>query len=429
MVAYVFPPLGGGGVHRTLGFARHLLGHGWRSTVLCAREDSTYWARDASLVKQVPDAVRVEPVAEGRAELAYRATRRLMPGRLGRAYQRTVLVPDRQVTWLAPALARGRQILAEGRTQAVYSTGGPWTDHLVGLGLKRRFGLPWVADFRDPWTQSELFAPASPMHRRLCERLEQAVLREADHVVVNTPVQLDRLLEACPEVRGKASCITNGFDEQDFEGLLRPPRDDGKLVIAYAGSLYPGRDGGAFFGLLERWLAAGGPHAERLQLRLYGMVEDAAGRLPPRLRAQAQVQGYLPQHEAFSALAAADAVLMTMPDSQGPVGFIPGKLFPLLRLGKPILAPCGPGPAADLLRDSGLSTCVFDPRAPDAGSILATWLEELAQGRLRDRPHGAEGAARYERRALTAQLAEVLDRVAAKSGASKPTVPRQLHLR
>ena len=55
MVAYVFPPLGGGGVHRTLGFAHHLPGHGWRPTVLCASENSRYWASDPSLVDQIPD--------------------------------------------------------------------------------------------------------------------------------------------------------------------------------------------------------------------------------------------------------------------------------------------------------------------------------------------------------------------------------------
>ncbi len=406
MIAYVFPPLGGGGVHRTLGFARHLPACGWRPTVVCADESSSYWARDASLVPMIPEDVEVHRVAEGGVEQVNRALSKILRGPFRRAYRRNVLIPDPYITWFGPALKAAQGLIEKRRPDVLYSTGGPWTNHLIALALARQYDLPWVADFRDPWTQSELFSPPSFAHRELYRWLEGQIYNRANAVISNTPYNLERLQRDFPVTRGKSVCIPNGFDEEMFEGIEEGGGTD-EVVLAYAGSLYAGRDGMGFFNALEKVLLSDEGLGD-FRLRLYGKVDDTLKALPPRVRSVTEAMGYLGQIEVNQALAQADAVLMTMPQTKGPVGFVPGKLYSLLRLGKPLLAPCGPGPARDLIEASDLDALVLNLDSGDAVAELGAWLNELKAGRLRTRWGGASNARDYDRRNLTRDLANLL---------------------
>ncbi|MFX6461567.1 hypothetical protein ABTG33_18475, partial [Acinetobacter baumannii] len=65
-----------------------------------------------------------------------------------------LLVPDDQILWFPYAMKKGLEIFKQHQIDVVFSTSGPYTNHLVGLYLKRKTGLPWIADFRDPWTQN-----------------------------------------------------------------------------------------------------------------------------------------------------------------------------------------------------------------------------------------------------------------------------------
>lgn len=408
MIAYVFPPLGGGGVHRTLGFARHLPACGWRPIVVCADESSGYWARDASLTPMIPPEVEVHRVPEGRVEQTNRVLTKVLRGPIRRAYRRNVLMPDPYITWFGPALSAARAVIEKRRPDVLYSTGGPWTNHLIALALARQFDLPWVADFRDPWTQSELFSPPTPLHRELYKWLEGQIYQRANAVISNTSYNLERLQRDFPVTRGKSVCIPNGFDEEMFEGVQEHPKTSNEVVLAYAGSLYPGRDGMGFFNALEKVLCSDEGLAKVFRLRLYGKVDDTLKSLPPKVRSITEAMGYLPQVEVNQALAQADAVLMTMPQTQGPVGFIPGKLYSLLRLGKPLLAPCGPGPARDLIEASDLDALVMDVDREAAVAQLGAWLNKLKAGSLQTRWGGANNAKDYDRRNLTSELAAML---------------------
>jgi len=91
--------------------------------------------------------------------------------------------------------------------------------HLIALTLSRRTGLPWVADFRDPWIGNPFRQAGSAILERWDALLERRVLRRATRVVCSTPTMTARLCERLPFIGGKCSTILNGFDPESFDGI------------------------------------------------------------------------------------------------------------------------------------------------------------------------------------------------------------------
>lgn len=410
VLAYAFPPLGGGGVHRTLSFVRHLLSHGWRATVISAGGDSGYWAMDETLLSRVPEEVRVLRVPEGPLGAGVRWIRRLVPRAVRPLFDRSVFFPDRYVSWVPNALLTALRISKSRDFDALYSTGGPWSDHLAALLVERLRGFPWVADFRDPWTQSSFFRAATPVHARAHRALERAVYERADRIVLNTASHLAMVERDFPSARSKAVHIPNGWEPEELEGLPAPEPGRMKRRIVYAGSFYPGRGPDRFYALLRRAIASSdrGDLQRRLTVDFYGKTEQQDA-IPADLRDLITEHGYVSQREALEALARADATLVVMPEGER-TGFVPGKLYNQLRIGRPILAVTPPGDTADLVREAGGGSLVLDPRDGDAVVRLARWLEALVEGELA--PLDPRVAARFDRTKLAADLAAQLDQIA-----------------
>ncbi|MCB9645353.1 MAG: glycosyltransferase [Deltaproteobacteria bacterium] len=405
VVAYQFPPMGGGGVQRTLSFVRHLPEQGILPVVLTAAQPERYWAQDPSLLARIPDGVEIIRASDRALFTVRRALRRALPASARPRLDQLLDLPDRQATWWPAATVAALQRARRGDLDAVYSTSAPWTDHLVARALVRRTGLRWVADFRDPWTQNQTFVAATPLHRALQERWEAAVLAEADAVVANTHANAAALAARFPQAAGKTDVLPNGWESDELRGLPAPP-PGGPLVIGYAGSFYPGYQPDAFYRHLKA--ALGAAPGLQVNLRMCGKTEQADAIRQAGLQGVVEERGYLPQAEALAHLAASHAVLFVLPPTEGRSGWVPQKLYVYLALGRPVVAVCPPGEARDILREAGGNSLVLDPDDPDGGPRLAGWLTELAARRTAPAGFEPQVVARYDRRALTARLAALL---------------------
>ena len=298
VIAYLFPPLGGGGVQRTLGFVRHLPANGWRPTVICADDDAPYWARDPQLVHRVPHEATIVRVPAGWPGAFARLVRRTVPHGYRAAFDRAFFVPDRQAPWGPKALQAALRLAQESRFAALYSTGSPWTNHLVAAALKVRTGLPWVADFRDPWTQNMTFSPASYAHRALHRRLENLVYQRADRIVANTPGHMRSVQAAFAASYGKISFIPNGYAESDFATPRAARLNRKPLLLGYAGSFYPGQGPAALLELFRRVRGIAPP------FRLRFMGNTNLGDLPAQVGLGDVVEelGYLSQADMLDQL-------------------------------------------------------------------------------------------------------------------------------
>ena len=194
MIIPFFPPMGGGGVYRPLSFVSYLPQHGWKTTVVTP-EAGAYWISDPTLMERIPSTCRVirTRTLSGQGLLARSGaperTRSQSRSSLGFSVARravsAVLMPDSYIGWYPFAVQAALAAAKVERFDALYSTSPPESAHLVGLAVQRRTGLPWLADFRDPWMNLHLLPPPTALHARLHRRWEAKVCLTA-HVVTTT---------------------------------------------------------------------------------------------------------------------------------------------------------------------------------------------------------------------------------------------------
>jgi hypothetical protein len=437
IITYYWPPTGGSGVQRWVKFSKYLPQLGWQPVVYTP-ENPEQLARDESLLDDIPACAEV---LKTRILEPYEIYRRLTGGKMGEgevnpvnAQKKSIkqrlslwvrgncFVPDPRVGWVRPSLRFLKKYLAEHPVDAVVTTGPPHSVHLIGRGLKRALGLHWIADFRDPWTEMFYYKHLAlgPAADRAHHRLEQSVLDEADTVIsVSPPVAADfRARTKTPVV-----LITNGFDEDDFPGesfsrapgvrvfpgqqkwpgkypdAPAPQRPRTEIRLVHTGLFAADGNPLNLWDALAERCAADPDFRSRLQIRLAGKVDTA---ITAAIRARGLGEnlvdlGYLPHDETVREQRAADFLLLPLRQEPEYAKVLPGKIFEYLAARRPVLGIGDEdGAAAAILRDTG------------AGEMFG-WDKKDELLSFLDAPHPEpEGIEKYTRRALTAQLTQIL---------------------
>ena len=374
LVSYYFPPLAGSGVFRPLRLSKYLPRFGWQVTVLSVSARARV-LKDPSLVAEIPPGCRVLRSTSLEPRTAMIALNKLGLRRLAARIQAFFMVPDDQIGWVPLARLRGARLLEREPHDAMVTTAGPYSAHLVGLGLHRKTGIPWVADFRDEWTTNPYLRDRYPTswHCRMNRRQERRVLEQAQRVVCVSRPWLDAIRELTPDAdEDKFRVLPNGYDAEHFPDRPAPPPD--RFRIVYTGMFYGHRSPAFFLEGVRRALDSGRIPAGDLEILLVGHTgfADAAslGGLPPGV---VRVMEQRPYFEALELLQTAALLLLVIP-REGGAGNHTGKLFPYLASGRPILALAPePNVAAELIRESRSGRVV----APDDPASIASALQEL----------------------------------------------------
>jgi glycosyltransferase involved in cell wall biosynthesis len=430
IVCYFYPPLAGGGVHRVLGFTRHLPAHGWACTVVCAGEKD-YWVRDASLETQVPAETEVVRVSGGSALSALLRLGR--GGDAGRRSGRTFsglrslsdwwLLPDSYAGWSRRAASAAARRIARGGVDAVLTSSPPDSAHLAGVSLRRRFALPWVADFRDPWVGLRFRDPPTAWHRARQAAMERRVLEGADLVLAASRTHADDLAReahtppgagARPTIR-RLEHLPNGFEPApEAERAAAPAAGDESFTLAFTGTLSLMPETEVLLEALHDLLARRPEARRRLRVKLAGPFESgyADRAVALGLTGIVEFTGPRPHAETRALQRRADLLLLWKPRGAGYRTMVPGKLYEYLDSGRPVLAMLDPADeAADLVRRAGGEVVPPGQRAPLAAAIERRYLawKDGARAELR-RP---EWLTDHSRARLAGRLAVLLDRLLA----------------
>ena len=423
-VTYYFPPSGGSGVQRALKFAKYLPLFGWEPTILTVRpENAAYPDLDETLRRDVPPGLRVErtrawdPYAlyaqlQGKAKSETVGVGFVGEGeanrtqRLARWLRANVFLPDARVGWVPFALRRGGTLLESGSYDAILTTGPPHSVHLVGQLLARRYSLPWLADFRDPWTDISYYheLPMSLPAKRLDAYLERAVLDDADRVIVVSP-SLKTMLKA--KSSSPIDVLPNGFDETDFEET--DVQGEADFVLTFTGNMPAQQDPVALWTALRRLRED--QAVPRLRLRFVGNVDPVV--LTSIQRAgwadRLETIPYVPHDEAIRYMKRASLQLLCINRVAGAEGIVTGKLYEYLASGRPVLGvgPAGGDAAAILSETSAGQLFGHD----DAEGVTAFLQRHYAAWERGEPERGATetAAARYSRKRQAGRLAELLD--------------------
>ncbi|MDD7551941.1 MAG: glycosyltransferase [Candidatus Cryptobacteroides sp.] len=412
IISYYWPPTGGSGVQRWVKFSKYLPEHGWQP-VIYTPENPERLAYDESLLADIPECTEVirrrivEPYGlyrklfgrSGGEVNPLNSSGKSLKSKLSRVLRGNLFIPDPRVSWVRGSVRFLKKYLREHPVDAVVTTGPPQSMHLIGRGLKRSLGLPWIADFRDPWTRMFYYKHLclSKFADRKHHRLEQGVLDEADLVLaVSPPVRDDFQAQTGTPVH----LITNGYDEDDFPVREPGSRRDGKFRIVHTGLFAADGNPLKLWDALARRCREDEDFAQRLEIRLAGKTDaPVLEAIRERgLGAQLVDLGYLPHSRVVQEQQEADLLILPLRHEPEYAKVLPGKIFEYIASGRPVLG-IGQedGAAAAILRDSG------------AGRMY-DWDREDKFLEFMDMDHeAAEGAARYSRKALTRQLVEELE--------------------
>jgi glycosyltransferase involved in cell wall biosynthesis len=342
-------------------------------------------------------------------------------------------VPDLKVGWVPWGVRAGIQAARRHRCKALYSSAPEFTSHLVALLTKRLTGLPWIADFRDPWRAS----PFRHLPYRSVDQfdawLERCVIHAADRVVCNTePVRQD-FARRYSAMAHKFVTIPNGFDPDEFADIVpRRTVDASKTVLTHAGCFYGKRRPDAIFQSLAQFERQGLPKHD-VVLQLLGAeycdgvpLKEIAAKYGVTDRVR--IMGEVPHRHALEYSRGSDIQLLVGFSGPGSDLQIPGKLFEYMGVGQPILALAPPHSAIAAAMNSvkGLGE-VCNPDDPSAIAAAIKRLTDRYKCESGLRPETGEPLNQYHRRTQVERMAQLLDSIANRQQ-FRPGVRRRLSI-
>ncbi len=410
IITYYWPPAGGAGVQRWLNFANYLPVFGWEPIVLTVDSDyASYPQTDTSLFEEISEKVRVvytksfEPLQwygkiAGKERIPYGGfSNKKANSTLSKFIRGNFFIPDARRGWNRYARLKALEIIENESIDCIITTGPPHSTHLIGLYLKKKFNIAWVADFRDPW--SDIYynydMPRTAFAKSYDRRLEREVLQAADRCLTASPGFAQLFSE---KVKRKYEVITNGFD-----ALLKPaekPSDTGVFTIVYTGTIASSYTPETLFSVLAQ-LPAGS-----FRLRIAGNIAEtvSAQIVEYGLADVVDYLGYVSHGQSMELLTTADLLLLLNPVVKNSQAIIPGKLFEYLSAGIPIMALAGKeGSISEILEKTGTGKS-FEPN--DEEGILNYLLQ--MQGGAKFHPNMDE-IMKYNRRNLSERLVALLE--------------------
>ena len=416
IIAYYWPPNAGVGVYRWLKFTKYLPQFGWRPVVYTP-DNPELMAVDEGLLKDIPPEAEVikAPITEPYGWYK-KLTGKKKNERLQTAFLReeggsswledmanwvrsNFFIPDARIWWVKPSVKRLEAYLKANPVDVIVTTGSPHSLHLIGRELKKRTGLPWVADFRDPWTNIDYYGQLRLTRLADAEqhRLERLVLTETDQVLTVSWAWAEELRDLGAK---HVDVITNGFDTDDLP-LPAAPVDEAWSLV-HVGSISATRNVPELWEALAQRLSRDPEFKQRFRLRLVGGVDhtvlhsiEAAG-----LNEHLERIPHVDHTEALRHMQRARALLLPVNDTPNANGFLPAKVFEYLSVQRPILAIAPEG--ADIVRVLG------DVHATVSRGDQAS--TQAAVDALFTTTDAAMDVGHFDRKYLTGQLAELLER-------------------
>ena len=419
IITYYWPPSGGSGVQRWLKFTKYLREFGWEP-VIYTPSNPELMAVDNSLEGEVPQGVEVirkeilEPYSIYRT-LTGKKKGDIKPGFINTGgglslfIRSNLFIPDPKCLWVAPSRRFLKRWLRENPVDAIVSTGPPHSMHLIAKGVAKSLNIPWLADFRDPWTKMFTFkymkysAPVKALHTLL----ERGVVKGADVVLTVTNTIAGEL----ESVRGGGAVpvITNGFDPADFQ--QKAPSLDKEFSITYTGLFVKSQNPEVLWGVLSKWAKHDPGFASALKIRLVGHTD---GTILKSIE-EAGLDPYLERidymsHDKVTELQMASQLLLLSggmePESRG---ILTGKFFEYLAARRPILGFGPKGGDMDIALGESEGGAMFDY---DDERGCRRWLEDRYAEYLAGGVPPADGNIDiYSRRELTKRLALLLDEI------------------
>ena len=314
-------------------------------------------------------------------------------------------IPDARKNWVKPSVEYLSKYIAENSIDTIITTGPPHSLHLIGMELKQKSGVKWLADFRDPWTtigyhkQLKLTKASHKKHKRL----EKQVLNDADQVIVTS----FRTKKEFHEITNQPiSVITNGYDTVETKNVAL----DTKFSLAHIGSLLSERNPVILWEVLRDITREDKEFEAHFQLNLVGSlsVEILKSLDNYGLSHYANIVGYVSHKEAIAFQKKSQILLLIEIDSEDTKSIIPGKLFEYMVSNRPIMA-LGPkdSDVEQIIKTTNTGHYFYYSDYDKLRNQILEYFKAFKKNNLQSHPIGLE---QYSRKSLTKQLALLIEK-------------------
>jgi hypothetical protein len=423
IITYYWPPAGGPGVQRVLKFAKYLPQFGWQPIILTVK-NGEYPAIDETLESDIPAECQVyktsslEPNQLYKKFVGMKKEERIRVAVMTEANKNwkkkiagwvrlNLIFPDAKIGWKPSALKVGKKVIDELRPDLIFSSSPPPTTHRIARSLSKKSKLPWVADFRDPWTNIYYYdkAPKSKFAQMIDHKLEKQTLNDADKVITVTKGFFTNF-DHSKEIQ-----IPNGFDSDDIRNI-EPKAKNKKFTIRYMGFLKTKQYVESFFDILKE-LSQLESYRENIKLEIIGNLNPIVQKRIEEKAIEMEVNfiNYKNHDEALTLIVNADLLLLIIGISNVNRKLLSGKVFEYLMAKKPILA-YGPtdGAAAQLLENTKSGKMFQYEDYKNAKQFILVNYERWNSGG-NFHPLAALEISQYERKKLTESLVKVFEDV------------------
>ncbi|MFD2725937.1 glycosyltransferase family 4 protein [Hyunsoonleella rubra] len=419
IITYYWPPAGGPGVQRWLKFVKYLPDFK-AEPIVFVPENPNYPIIDKSLETEVASDLKVIkfPISEPYKFASWFSKeksstiskgiisenkRQSMVEKLMLFVRGNFFIPDARVGWVKPSTKFLLKYILENNIKTVITTGPPHSVHLIGLHLRRKLGIKWLADFRDPWTtigyhkQLKLTKASQKKHKNL----EKQVLSNADQIIVTSTVTKKEF----QGITGQPiEVITNGYDDEVSEKVEM----DSKFTLSHIGSLLSKRNPDILWGILSKLIADIDGFKDDFQLNLVGFVSENVLQSLNNYNLSNYVNkvGYVSHKESVTYQKKSQLLLLIEIDSEDTKCIIPGKLFEYMVSNRPIVAVGPKGSDVERILKETNTGNYFNYTESD--SLKKTILEHYKaykNNTLKSHPIGLQ---KYHRKALTQSLSQLL---------------------
>ncbi len=411
LITYYWPPAGGSGVQRWLKFVKYLQDFGITPVVYTV-ENPDYPIIDKTLAQQIPKGVEVlkQPIWEPykllsvfhkkntvKTSAGFLSPNKGILSRIATYVRANYFIPDARMFWIKPSVNYLEEYLRNSKIDAIISTGPPHTTHMIGLALKKKLAIKWIADFRDPWTEIDYFHQL-PLQKRALKKhhkLEQEVLAVADEVLVVG----DTMKKAYDKFSKNVHVITNGYD-----GELSDTKDiDTQFTITHVGMLNADRNPVVLWNILSEL-----KENYDFKIQLIGKVaqEVLDSITTYGLTKVVTVIDYLPHEAVKKYQQKSQVLLLAVNNVPSAKGIVTGKIFEYLQAQRPIIAIAPEdGDLANILRKANVGSVVGFENADKLKGVVEELYFKFKKDTLEVNSVGVE---QYHRRALTQQLANII---------------------
>ncbi len=426
IITYYWPPSGGAGVQRWLKFSKYLRDFGWEP-VIFTPENPEAPSTDSSLQKDVPEGLEIiknkiwEPYTFYKKFTGKKSSEKIQAGFIAEKENKfqlleniavwlrgNLFIPDARKFWIKPSVKLLSKYLKNTPVDLIVSTGPPHSTHLIALKLKEKLGIPWLADFRDPWTNIDFYNDLKLSKRadRKHHKLEREVLEKADAVTV---ISRGMEMDFQSKFKRRYHIIPNGFDDDDMvhAGISTEDQPQDKFVLAHIGSLNKDRNPFNLWKALKELVDEDSRFANVLEIRNVGKLDINALNALKHYGLETYLNkiSYLTHQEVIAQQQRATILLLLVNRTPNAKLIVTGKIFEYIISGRPVLciAPVD-GDAAFIINQTKCGHVFGFDEVSELKNYLLEAFKQFQKGTLNPECKNVD---QYNRRVLTKKMAKL----------------------